>query len=228
MSTTDSQILERQPGKGIQLQLALDDAFAEGDDQPIEFSSVAVRKHFVEQEQWAVVEETSSVDEPNTSISTFYLDGSASLSASGSHTPVDDLSEPDRHDHAGQEELAHIDVSRPPLGCVSVVAQAENGAAASDRTRYPRGPSPRPSPLDLPTMTTSSSPPTVPPPQSHRPLRSTGPTMFQKVVSKTRPHFLPPKSRQEDLKHIADWEAMMKQSQVAGKPGSIPLTISSH
>jgi hypothetical protein len=34
-------------------------------------------------------------------------------------------------------------------------------------------------------------------------------------MSQTRPHFLPPKNRQEDQKHMADWQAMMKQSRVA-------------
>ncbi|KAF8560067.1 RabGAP/TBC [Imleria badia] len=55
----------------------------------------------------------------------------------------------------------------------------------------------------------------APPPQSYKLPRSTGPTAFQKVLSKTRPSFLPPKTRKEDLKHLADWEAMMKQSRAA-------------
>lgn len=254
MSTTNSQILERQPGKGIQLQLALDDAFADNDDQPFEFSPTAVRRHFAEQERWAVVDqatETSSVNEPDTSISTLYLDGSTCASdsasvASQSHTPVDQDSPHDRssvaleesddyHHFENGEEPAHptvhIDVSKRPSGRVSVIEHAENGAAASDETQYPKVPSLKPSALDLPTMTTSSSLPnalvSVPPPQSHRPSRSTGPTIFQKVVSKTRPHFLPPKSREEDLKHLADWEAMMKQSRAAGKPIHL-ATISLH
>ncbi|KAF9225488.1 RabGAP/TBC [Gyrodon lividus] len=72
---------------------------------------------------------------------------------------------------------------------------------------------------DLSMIPPSSSLPIVqvsaPPSLSHRPSRSTRPTMFQKVTSKTRPHFLPPKSRQEDQKHLADWETMMKQSRAA-------------
>jgi len=40
--------------------------------------------------------------------------------------------------------------------------------------------------------------------------------MLEKVVSRTRPSFLPPKSRDEDKKHLADWENMMKQSRAAG------------
>lgn len=53
-------------------------------------------------------------------------------------------------------------------------------------------------------------------PISHRPTRSAGPSILEKVRSKTRPSFLPPKSRKEDDKHMADWESMMKLSRVAG------------
>jgi len=55
-------------------------------------------------------------------------------------------------------------------------------------------------------------------PKTHKASRSgAGPSMFEKVRSKTRPVFLPPKSRQEDDKHMADWQQMMKQSRLAGK-----------
>lgn len=53
-------------------------------------------------------------------------------------------------------------------------------------------------------------------PLGHRANRSVGPSAFEKVRSKTRPTFLPPKSRQEDDKHMADWQQMMKQSRLAG------------
>lgn len=51
---------------------------------------------------------------------------------------------------------------------------------------------------------------------SHRPHRSAGPSAFEKVRSKTRPTFLPPKSREEDNKHMSDWQHMMKQSRMIG------------
>lgn len=57
-------------------------------------------------------------------------------------------------------------------------------------------------------------------PPSHRPHRSLGPSAFEKVRSKTRPIFLPPKPREEDDKHMADWQKMMKQSRLAGTPFS--------
>ncbi|KJA28524.1 hypothetical protein HYPSUDRAFT_82866 [Hypholoma sublateritium FD-334 SS-4] len=47
---------------------------------------------------------------------------------------------------------------------------------------------------------------------SRRARRSLGPSAFEKVVSKTRPTFLPPKPREEDMKHLADWQLMMAQS----------------
>ncbi|KIJ53482.1 hypothetical protein M422DRAFT_154980 [Sphaerobolus stellatus SS14] len=47
--------------------------------------------------------------------------------------------------------------------------------------------------------------------------RSRGPSIFQKVVSKTRPPYLPPKQKEEDLKHSKEWEQMMQQSRMAEK-----------
>ncbi|KAF9469851.1 rab-GTPase-TBC domain-containing protein [Collybia nuda] len=54
-------------------------------------------------------------------------------------------------------------------------------------------------------------------PFTHRPTRSIGPSTFEKVRSKTRPMFLPPKPRQEDEKHMADWQSMMKLSRAAAE-----------
>lgn len=79
------------------------------------------------------------------------------------------------------------------------------------------------------TITASSSLPNTQPshlalPQTsngHRQTRSAGPSILEKVMSKTRPSFLPPKSRQEDKKHMSDWQSMMKQSRAAGR--EIPL-----
>ena len=51
----------------------------------------------------------------------------------------------------------------------------------------------------------------------HRQTRSVGPSMLDKVISKTRPPHLPPKPRTEDRKHMHDWEAMMKRSRAAGE-----------
>ena len=70
------------------------------------------------------------------------------------------------------------------------------------------------------TSTGSSHPTTVyrpPPSASHGKPRSSGPSAFQKVVSKTRPPYLPPKQKDEDEKHRKEWEEMMERSRLAGK-----------
>ncbi|PPQ78038.1 hypothetical protein CVT25_015583 [Psilocybe cyanescens] len=54
-------------------------------------------------------------------------------------------------------------------------------------------------------------------PRSHKPRRSLGPSAFEKVRSKTRPVFLPPKPKSEDAKHLADWQEMMKQSRLTAE-----------
>ncbi|KAI0318992.1 rab-GTPase-TBC domain-containing protein [Amylostereum chailletii] len=66
-----------------------------------------------------------------------------------------------------------------------------------------------------PTSTVVQPPPLPRASSGHKPSRSSGPSIFEKVVSKTRPSFLPPKPRNEDMKHMADWERMMKQSRAA-------------
>jgi hypothetical protein len=63
----------------------------------------------------------------------------------------------------------------------------------------------------------SATSPTTPSTPRHRINRSMGPSTFEKVMSKTRPVFLPPKDKTEDNKHLADWEAMMKLSRAAGE-----------
>ncbi|KAI0334373.1 RabGAP/TBC [Cubamyces sp. BRFM 1775] len=74
---------------------------------------------------------------------------------------------------------------------------------------------PLPTSTSLPTPTTPKPPATPPPSNRHRPTRSAGPSMLDKVISKTRPPYLPPKPRTEDRKHQQDWEEMMKRSRAA-------------
>ncbi|CAK5280277.1 unnamed protein product [Mycena citricolor] len=69
----------------------------------------------------------------------------------------------------------------------------------------------------LPLPASPPGPPPVTPKTPSRPNRSTGPSMFEKVRSKTRPSFLPPKSKQEDNKHLSEWESMMKQSRLSAE-----------
>ena len=174
------------------------------------------------------------------------LDGpplnAGSLSASNSslresgHNGV--LSRPDHASSATWDGLPSpypavvIDISQLPSSRVEVTQEqhrsVELSSAPDSPDRQDDIPSPphsapmsgSPSMTQVPSVspsTTSSSPSTPIPAQQHRPTRSVGPTTFQKVVSKTRPTFLPPKSRKEDEKHMADWESMMKQSRTAGE-----------
>ncbi|KAF7303296.1 Tbc1 domain family member 14 [Mycena kentingensis (nom. inval.)] len=76
--------------------------------------------------------------------------------------------------------------------------------------------SPNPEP---PSTTAPPLPVVVPPPQkpTHRSTRSTGPSVLEKVRSRTRPHHLPPKPRDEDNKHLSEWQAIMKLSRAAAE-----------
>ncbi|KAF9245818.1 rab-GTPase-TBC domain-containing protein [Melanogaster broomeanus] len=238
MSTSSShQVLERQEGKGLQPQFSLDDAFSDGDDHDdaLEFSSAAIRKHLAEQQRRNAGEnheeelatESSSVNGHDASISTLDLDGStgdsksdfdsashASRPPTGTSDELDlphdlsnkasseDADELDKGAPVDEEPVLnmHIDVSKPPSGRIVLTTENGDSAALSNENRAP---SPQMAPVS------------VPPRHSRKPSRSSGPTTFQKVMSKTRPHFLPPKTRQEDQKHLADWETMMRQSHMA-------------
>lgn len=128
---------------------------------------------------------------------TVHIDMPKSPSTHIALAPADTLSDV-------QTVLSHSDTDHEP--------QPPHSAPASSSPSSPQNlspPFPPPSSLHVPTSPTNFTP-------GHRPTRSVGPTALQKVFSKTRPSFLPPKSKQEDNKHMADWEKMMKQSRVAG------------
>lgn len=131
---------------------------------------------------------------------------SNSSSSGGAHAP----SSGHLHEETNSVYAAvHIDVSQPPLTRVSVTTE-DGGSLPKQLTSRDDEP-------DRLTTSRNVSPESAKPsPSSLVPSsRVVGPSVFQKVVSKTRPHFLPPKSREEDRKHLADWEAMMKESRAA-------------
>ncbi|KAG1904724.1 rab-GTPase-TBC domain-containing protein [Suillus fuscotomentosus] len=123
--------------------------------------------------------------------------------------------------------VVHIDVSRSPPSRVMMSTGPESNGEdhQEDETVHPVSnvsssylPPPSHDGPPLPPSPSSPLPksPTTPIVTSQRrQTYSAGPSAFQKVMSKTRPHFLPPKNRQEDQKHMADWQAMMKQSRAA-------------
>lgn len=53
--------------------------------------------------------------------------------------------------------------------------------------------------------------------QHFKATKTTGQSALEKVISRTRPTHLPPKPREEDIKHQKDWEEMMQKSREAGK-----------
>lgn len=64
-----------------------------------------------------------------------------------------------------------------------------------------------------PPSAASSRKPSPNPSSTHK---SSGPSAFEKVMSKTRPVYLPPKDREEDQRHLKAWEQMMKTSATHG------------
>ena len=143
------------------------------------------------------------------------------------HTGNDSTSETQPIDaedsHSDPVALDATQESQPPSPPQSDVPP--NTSASEDKPETPPGQTNRdrsastPS-LPLPPVVTPPAPSSSSPPPSinHKPSRSVGPSIFERVVSKTRPSFLPPKSRDEDQKHLADWERMMKRSRAAGTP----------
>ncbi|EIM92189.1 RabGAP/TBC [Stereum hirsutum FP-91666 SS1] len=124
--------------------------------------------------------------------------------------------------------IVHIDASEPqPATVLPVVAEDPSTSSpppsdASHLSVIPNGGTPGkdgPSPKAVSTPSLPMPPPspsTPPrPSSSHRTTRSLGPSALEKVISKTRPTFLPPKNREEDKRHLADWEHMMKRSHAA-------------
>ncbi|TFK36995.1 rab-GTPase-TBC domain-containing protein [Crucibulum laeve] len=112
----------------------------------------------------------------------------------------------------------------PPSNASSVPAALEGAPTTSASSRASEIPPltvQSPSIINKP-ITSSSGPSLLevkagPKVSGHRPTRSVGPSAFEKVRSKTRPSFLPPKPRQEDDKHMADWQHMMKLSRTAAE-----------
>ncbi|CCO30146.1 hypothetical protein BN14_04170 [Rhizoctonia solani AG-1 IB] len=69
----------------------------------------------------------------------------------------------------------------------------------------PKTPTPDSAPPMTPVANGSTTPGSSPEkPNVHRQVRSVGPSMLEKVISKTRPTHLPPKNKVEDVKHLKD------------------------
>ncbi|EMD41842.1 hypothetical protein CERSUDRAFT_79464 [Gelatoporia subvermispora B] len=111
---------------------------------------------------------------------------------------------------------AHQSVSQEELRIRNSLSSASASAPGASTSHMSTSSLPLPTSHSLPTPSGSRPSVTLPSnAQRHRIARSLGPSALDKVVSKTRPSFLPPKDRLEDRKHMADWEKMMKYSRAA-------------
>jgi hypothetical protein len=124
---------------------------------------------------------------------------------------VPELHSPITYRRSAEDTPTNGETDRIPPDSAGNVLSASSLVSASSATTSE----------SIPAPNSTASPPnssrSEPPRRGHRPSRSVGPSALDKVISKTRPSFLPPKPKTEDLKHMADWEAMMKQSRAVGE-----------
>jgi hypothetical protein len=139
-----------------------------------------------------------------------------------SRGPTEHLSSPSSQSSSLPPHTAQSTRSLPTPTLIS--HQARQAIQSTSSTPAPVASPPPPLSTTDPTPLPSSS--SAPPSSqsqpmqkhfTHRPTRSIGPSAFEKVRSKTRPNYLPPKPRNEDDKHMSDWESMMQQSRTAGQ-----------
>ena len=143
------------------------------------------------------------------------VDGNGYLIADEVHSPLSDeqeitISSPPETPNVINTPERNLSVSSIPI--------TENPASTEvDPSSYPVS-APATASFSLPSIASNNGyPGLVEKPKSHRPHRSTGPSAFEKVRSQTRPVFLPPKPKDEDSKHMADWHHMMKSSRLSGE-----------
>jgi TBC1 domain family member 14 len=179
--------------------IALDDEVAGSDAQPDLHTGPPISNiHAENPEQLSPPLETPEHHVPPSEAS----EPPSSIGSESPPSPLSPHSEPPSTPHHTPKEKA----APPPAivigadGAVVLPAAVAAVSAAAAAKSNPSLPSPR--------SPTSSR---------HRPARSVGPSTFEKVMSKTRPTFLPPKNKEEDQKHLADWEQMMRLSRMAGQ-----------
>jgi hypothetical protein len=189
---------------------------------------------------WQEEQEPSSGTFHSLDQSELAAEAMASVSLDDS-TPVDAVPKDSRHlAELEVEDLQASNEHLPPSSVASdppttpELANSELDETSSDHdVPMPRSAPPAspnfPVVIEVPSSTKPtrsevhlSEPPPAAHPDSptssrHRITKSVGPSAFEKVMSKTRPTFLPPKNKLEDNKHLADWEAMMKSSRLAGE-----------
>lgn len=146
----------------------------------------------------------------------------SSSASSSSPTPSRSSS-----DHSSSPNAAQSTQSLPTPTPDVTEYSSNNGASTSSHSPSNSTVPPASTPMSTSNSAPESQPPLLELPSKsngHRPTRSAGPSALEKFRSKTRPSFLPPKTRQEDDKHMADWQAMMKLSRAAGEETSYPMS----
>ncbi|KAG8902673.1 hypothetical protein FRC00_000628, partial [Tulasnella sp. 408] len=103
-----------------------------------------------------------------------------------------------------------------------VPASPRPGSRNATSSPQPNGGT-QPQPPHSPSISAAAGPSTAAAAAStNRPKRVKG-ISTQDVVSKTRPSHLPPKSKEEDLKHMKVWEEMMQKSRLADEQRAAKL-----
>lgn len=224
------------------------DAFSDdGDDGKFEFTSAALREEMSksfsnEVEQGNDDDNTFTniiLEEPDASVSTFDLnaptpsdDMSVTRSVTGSQQSISLSSLNIAEGSPSQHVAVTIDMTAsPPSQFIDHNTVAPTSKLSPQR-KLPHDSSSAPPPLSSPPQSPpvddvdpnlSSSLPVsshMPVPNMHRQTRSVGPSALEKVMSKTRPSFLPPKNKKEDNRHLSDWQNMMKRSRILGRARS--------
>ncbi|KAI5121319.1 hypothetical protein M0805_003786 [Coniferiporia weirii] len=226
-------------------EFTIDDAFSDGGEDELEFTTDSIRVDLAyaramdetNADNYDEIRIEHSLENPDASVSTIDIDAvpahALSPPASPSRGAVefhlsyqDTVSGKSRSSSLDEAQdrvslalagnglpkpsaLQPTSLSSTPPELASEHSEASTGSNTSipDEGQTPKAPIPTSYSLPVGTQT--------PRLQLHRPTKSTGPSALEKVLSKTRPTFLPPKAKQEDNKHMADWEAMMKHSRVA-------------
>ncbi|KDN44789.1 hypothetical protein RSAG8_05262, partial [Rhizoctonia solani AG-8 WAC10335] len=127
------------------------------------------------------------------------------------------------HDPIGSTSPTPKPYAKPSVISASVALSINTDVASPSGTEPvsgstsapPKTPTPDSAPPRTPVPVSSPSPGLSPDKRTHRQARSVGPSMLEKVISKTRPTHLPPKNKVEDVKHMKEYAQMMEKSRVA-------------
>lgn len=149
-----------------------------------------------------VVNDEGHVDQARDSASPVHENGVASDDEDGVELPTQTF-----EDVSLEEERPPTPLTAPSFGSVTPNVPSRPNSSAENRNPN-RASWPPPEARTVNSLSFQ---------ENFKPSKRTGSSALQKVLSKTRPMHLPPKSREEDTKHLRVWEDMMKKSRQAGE-----------